>query len=329
MRAVVIAQPGGPEVLEIRDLPTPVPSAHQVLVRVHAAGLNRADLLQRRGRYPAPPGDPADIPGLEFAGEVTALGSAVRDWHGGERVFGLVGGGAQAEYLVAHERTLMAIPDILSWEQAAAVPEAFITAHDALVTQAGLLPSERVLIHSAGSGVGLAAIQLVRAAGALPYGTSRTSWKIDRAREYGLEDGLTLGTDLTPLQERAAAWSGGAGMHIVIELVGGPYMPASLTTLGPRGRMVVVGTVAGTTAPLDLGLLLRHRLHVFGTALRTRPIEQKIAATQAFAAQVVPWLERALVRPVVDSVFPLPDVAAAHQRLETNETFGKVVLTVD
>lgn len=329
MKAAVIAKPGGPEVLEIRDVPRPTPHADEVLVRVHASALNRADLLQRRGRYPAPPGSPADIPGIEFAGEIAALGSAVRGWNEGERVFGVVGGGAQAEYLVAHARTIAWIPERLSWTDAAAVPEAFITAHDALVTQAELRTSECVLIHAVASGVGLAAVQLVRVMSAIPFGTSRTPAKIELAREYGLEDGLVLGDDLHPLVERARTWTGGAGMDVVLELVGGAYVPASLATLGTRGRLMLVGTMAGASAQLDLGLVLRNRLHIIGTALRSRPLEQKIAATRAFAEQVVPLLARGLVRPVVDTVFPLADIRAAHERLESNETVGKVVVSCE
>src|SRR5918999_1664261 len=192
MQAVVITRPGGPEVLELRDVERPEPGVGEVLVRVRATALNRADLMQREGRYPPPPGAPVDIPGLEFAGEVTGLGPGVREWNDGDPVFGITGGGAYAEYLVAHERTLAAIPASLDWTDAAAVPEAFVTAHDALVTQAAVRASDRVLIHAIGSGVGLAAAQLARAVGAVPFGTSRTQDKVDRARNFGLEDGVAL-----------------------------------------------------------------------------------------------------------------------------------------
>jgi putative PIG3 family NAD(P)H quinone oxidoreductase len=328
MRAVIVSEFGGPDVLDVRDVPRPTAGADEVLVRVHASALNRADLLQRRGRYPAPPGWPADIPGIEFAGEIAATGAAVRDWHVGQRVFGLVGGGAHAEYLVTHHRAVAAIPERLSATDAAAVPEAFITAHDALITQAGLRVSERVLVHAAGSGVGLAGIQLARAVGAVPYGTSRTEDKIERARALGLEDGMVPGDDLYAIVDRTRAWSAGAGLDVVLELVGGAYVPVSLATLAPRGRLMLVGTVAGGTSELDLGLVLRKRLTIIGTVLRARPIEERIAATRAFAREVVPLLERGLVHPVVDSTFPLERVRDAHRRLESNETFGKVVLTM-
>jgi putative PIG3 family NAD(P)H quinone oxidoreductase len=329
MRAVFITGAGGPEVLDLRDVETPVPPMHHVLVRVRATALNRADLLQRRGAYPAPPDAPADIPGLEFAGEVAALGPGVREWREGDRVFGIVGGGAHAEYVLSPARTLAPVPKNLEWADAAAVPEAFITAHDALVTLAALRASERVLIPAVGSGVGLAAVQLVRALGAVPYGTSRTADKIERARPLGLEDGIVLGEDLTPLRERVAAWSGGQGMHVVLDLVGGPYFAEGIESLGHKGRLILIGTMGGVQVQAPLRRILSQRLTVRGTMLRSRPIEEKILASRAFAAEVVPLLERGLVRPVVDSTFPLGEIRAAHQRMESNETFGKIVLTVD
>lgn len=326
MRAVVIPTP---DTLEIRDVPRPEPGVGQVLVRVRAVGLNRADILQRQGRYPAPPGAPADIPGLEFAGEIAALGDDVHEWRVGQRVFGIVGGGAYAEYLVAHERAIAEIPPTLDWSAAAAVPEAFITAHDALVSQAELRASERVLVHAVGSGVGLAAVQLVRAMGAIPYGTARGAEKIDAARRLGLEDGVVVaGGDLAAIAERARAWTGGAGVDVVLDLVGGAYVPASIDALAVRGRLILIGTLAGARAELPLGRVLRSRLTIRGTVLRARPLEEKIAATRAFAREVVPLLERGVVRPVVDSTFPLEEVRAAHARLESNATIGKVVLTV-
>lgn len=329
MRAALITRPGGPEVLEIRDVPRPEPGAGEVLVRVHATALNRADLLQREGRYPAPPGWPPDIPGMEVAGEVAARGPGALLWKVGDRVFGIVGGGAYAEFVVTHERALAPIPPRLTWTDAAAVPEAFITAHDALVIQAALRPAERVLIHAVGSGVGLAALQIVRAAGGVAYGDARTPEKIDRARSLGLADGLVVGDDVAELPHRAAHWTHGAGMDVVLDLVGGPYLPASIGAAAPRGRILLVGTMAGREAPFPLGIVLGKRLTIIGTVLRARPLEERILATRAFAAQVVPLLERGTVRPVVDRVFPLAAIAEAHRYLESNATFGKVVIDLD
>jgi NADPH2:quinone reductase len=327
MRAAVITAPGGPEVLEIRDLPRPEPEGEQILVRVRASALNRADLLQRAGKYPAPPGAPADVPGIEFAGEVVSAGRDARLWREGDRVFGITGGGAHAEYLVAHERAVAAIPDTLEWTDAAAIPEAFLTAHDALWVQARLRPSERVLVHAVGSGVGLAAVQLARAIGAVPYGDARTADKVERAREHGLEDGVAL-DDLSPLADAVKRWTGGAGVDVVLDLVGGPYVKASVDALGLKGRLMLVGTVAGGRAELELGKALGKRLRIVGTVLRARPLEEKIDATRRFAAEVVPLFERGLLRPVVDEVFDLDRIADAHERLASNETFGKVVVRV-
>jgi NADPH2:quinone reductase len=328
MKAVVITAPGGPEVLELCDVPRPSPSYAQVLVRVRATALNRADILQRQGRYPPPPDAPADIPGMEFAGEVAEIGAGVARWKVGQRVFGIVGGGAYAEYLVTHERLLAEIPESLSYVEAAAVPEAFITAHDALVTQASLRTSETVLIHAVASGVGLAAVQLTRASGAIPFGTARGAGKIDRAKEYGLEDGWAATEDLRELAVHAKRWSGGRGMNVVLDLVGGAYFPASIEAMAPLGRLMVIGTIAGRDAAIPLGRVLASRITIRGTMLRGRAIEEKIAATRAFEEQVVPLFGRGIVRAVVDREFPLENVRAAHMRMESNESIGKIVLRV-
>ena len=243
-------------------------------------------------------------------------------------MFGIVGGGGYAEYLVTHERLLAEIPDALSYVNAAAVPEAFITAHDALVTQAAVRASESVLIHAVASGVGLAAVQLTRALGAIPFGTARGKGKLDRAREYGLEDGWAATGDLSELAAHAKQWSGGRGMNVVLDLVGGAYFPASIETMAPLGRLMIIGTMAGRDAAIPLGRVLSQRITIRGTMLRGRAIEEKIAATRAFEEQVVPLLARGIVRAVVDRELPLADVRAAHMRMESNESIGKIVLRV-
>jgi NADPH2:quinone reductase len=316
--------------LEVREVERPpAATADRVLVRVRAAGLNRADILQRKGYYPAPPGAVQDIPGLEFAGEVEAVGNEVRAFHRGQRVFGITAGGAQAEYVLVPESTLVEIPANLDWAAAAAVPEAFITAHDALFTQAGLEMGERVLIHAAGSGVGLAAVQLARAGGASVYGTSRTAQKLERARGYGLDEAIAVsGSDPMLFAEAVREWTAGAGVEVILDLVGGPYLAANLAALALKGRLLLVGTTAGANAPLDLGLVMRKRLRIMGTVLRARSIEEKARATGRFAAHVVPLLEREVVRPVIDKVYRMDEVRAAHERLESNESFGKIVLKI-
>jgi putative PIG3 family NAD(P)H quinone oxidoreductase len=328
MRAAVISRSGGPEVLEIHEVASPEPGHSEVLVRVHASALNRADLQQREGRYPAPPGWPADIPGMEIAGEVVRCGPNASLWKEGDRVFGIVGGGGNAQYIVTHERTLAAIPSNLSWTDAAAIPEAFITAHDALVTQAAVQLSEHVLIHAVGSGVGLAALQLARAAGAIPVGDARTGDKIERARALGLAEGIVVRDDPSVIAKEAQRWTGGAGVEIVLDLVGGTYFAASIAAAAPKGRVILIGTMAGREASVLLGSILGKRLTIRGTVLRARPLEEKIAATRVFAAQVVPLLARGVVVPTVDRVFPLDEIAEAHRYLESNATFGKVVIDV-
>jgi len=325
MRAIVISRPGGPEVLEVRDVPEPEPAAGQIRVRVYVVGVNRADLLQRRGRYPAPPGAPSDIPGLEYAGIVDALGPGVARWREGDRVMGIVGGGAYAEYVVVHEDEAVPVPERLSLEEAAAVPEAFITAHDALFTQAGLTAGEAVLIHAVGSGVGTAALQLAREAGARTLGTSRSAWKLERASSLGLETAIDAShADFARVARDA---TGGRGVDVVLDLVGGAYLEGNLQALARRGRMIVVGLVAGRSATLDLGLLLSKRLSLRGTVLRSRSLAEKVDAARAFARDVLPLLESGRVRPIVDEVLPAWEAKRAHRRLETNETYGKLVLT--
>jgi len=326
MRAVVIGRPGGPEVLEIRNASRPEPGGAEVLVRVRASALNRADLLQRRGRYPAPAGAPTDIPGLEFAGEVEAVGPAVTMWERGQRVMGLAGGGAQAEYLVAHERTLSEIPANLSWQQAAAIPEAFITAHDALWVQAALRPNERVLIHAVASGVGLAAVQLAHAMKATACGTSRTAEKLERAKVAGLSEGFVVAK--IPNRDTADLWSNNGGFDVILDLVGGEYTNASLHALAPRGRVLLIGSMAGAKAELDLGLILGKRAKLIGTMLRGRPLEEKIAVNLAFRDEVLPLFARDVLKPVIDCEFDWRDIQKAHERMESNQTFGKIVLRI-
>jgi putative PIG3 family NAD(P)H quinone oxidoreductase len=327
MRAIVIAGKGGAEVLDVRDVPTPEPRGDQIRVRVRACGLNRADLLQARGMYPAPPGAPADILGLEYAGEVDALGpDVIGPLKVGDRVFGIVGGGGQAEFVLTHGRLAVPIPPDLDLDQAAAIPEAFITAHDALRTQGNLEPGGRVLIHAVGSGVGTAAVQVAHAMGCTVFGTSRTAAKLERARELGLDHGIN--TSVEDFATVIRSHTGGAGVDVVIDFLGGPALVGNLAALANRGRLVLVGLLGGHAAPLDLNVMLRKRLTIVGTTLRARPLEEKIAATRRFAEQVVPWLARGLVRPVVDSVYPFEAVREAQARMESNEVFGKVILRI-
>jgi NADPH:quinone reductase len=324
MRAVVIEGAGGPEVLSVRDVPTPEPGPEQVRVRVRAAGLNRADVHQRRGQYPAPPGSPADIPGLEFAGEVESIGPGVRAVELGQRVYGICGGGAQAEFIVTHERLLAPVPDRLDWTSAAGVPEVFMTVHDALFTQAELAMGESVLIHAVGSGVGTAAVQLARAAGARTFGTSRTPAKLERARALGLDVGLEAPGFVDALRAR----TDGTGVDVILDVIGGPYLVDNLAALATRGRMVVLAAMGGGKVPLTFGLLMSKRARLMGSMLRARPLEEKIQVTRAFVRHVNPLLAAGVARPIIDRVFALDEVAAAHAYMESDVSFGKVILTV-
>jgi putative PIG3 family NAD(P)H quinone oxidoreductase len=325
MRAVVIVQPGGPEVLELREVPEPGYGPREVLVRVRATALNRADLLQRRGLYPAPPGEPPSIPGLEFAGEIEAAGALVQGLAPGDRVMGILGGGGCAEKVVVHERMCLRVPPSLTLEQAAAVPEAFLTAFDALTAQGGLVPGETVVVTAAASGVGTAAAAIARASGARVLGTARTPEKRRRLESLGLDGAFD--PDDPSIVDRLRFAASGEGPDLAVDFVGATSWPWLVDALAIRGRLVVVGTLSGSKVGIDLGLLLRKRLRVVGTVLRSRAAEEKMTLTQAFARSILPMLATGRLGPIVDRVVPMSEIRAAHAALERNETFGKIVVT--
>ncbi len=326
MRAVIYSGAGGPEVIAIGEVPRPEVRPRHIRVRVHAAGLNRADLIQRRGQYAAPPGWPADIPGLEYAGEVEAVREVSR-WRVGDRVMGLVGGGAQAELVTVHEDEALPIPEGLSYAEAAAIPEAFLTAYDALVTRGRLAPGERVLIHAVGSGVGTAAAQIARHLGATVLGTSRNPDKLARALVYGLDAGIdTSRGGFVPAV--------GEPVHVILDVLGGPAFTDNLAVLAPRGRLVLLGFLAGSRATVDLGPILRKRLEVIGTVMRSRTLPERIPLVREFAERMLPLFDQRIehaapLRPVLERVYPMTALAEAHRVMESNETFGKVVVTWD
>ncbi len=326
MKAVLFTGKGGPEVIQWADTPDPAPARGEVLVRVRAAALNRADLLQRRGLYPPPPGTREDVPGLELAGEVVKAGEGVTAWKPGDRVMAIASGEAQAELAVVHERMLLRIPDGMSFEQAGAVPEAGITSHDALFTIGGLRPGWPVLVHAVGSGVSTAAVQIAKAAGATVIGTSRTAEKLERARGLGMDHGVLVGKDEPRFADEVRKLTGRRGCPVVLDFVGAPYASENVAALAPGGRIVVIGTMGGPKATVELSALMRARGAIVGTVLRPRPIEEKIAATQSFARDVLPLLAAGKVKPVVDAVLPAGRAREAHERMEKNETFGKLVL---
>jgi putative PIG3 family NAD(P)H quinone oxidoreductase len=335
MKAVYIKEFGAAENLEIRETENPPsPQNTEVLIRVRAAGLNRADILQRKGFYPAPNGAPERIPGLEFAGEIAKIGENVKDFQIGEQVFGIAAGGAQAEYLLSEARLLVKIPENLSFTEAAAIPEAFVTASDAIFTQGNLLNNETLLIHAVGSGVGLAALQLAKAKNIRTIGTSRTMYKLKRCEEFGLDDGILLDKDsvTTNPHEFAAMIRqkiGENGVDVILDLVGASYFAANVASLTTQGRLILVGLTGGSTAKeFNLGTVLSKRLKIVGTVLRSRSIAEKAEATGVFAAEVVPLLASGKIKPNVDRSFNLEEIGKAHEYLESNQSFGKVILEV-
>jgi putative PIG3 family NAD(P)H quinone oxidoreductase len=323
MKAVILTGAGGPEVLSIGEVPKPEVRPGHIRVSVRAAGLNRADLIQRRGHYAAPPGWPADIPGLEYAGEVEATRDTNR-WKVGDRVMGLVGGGAQAELVAVHADEALAIPEGLSFAEAAAIPEVFLTAYDALVTRGRLRAGDRVLIHAIGSGVGTAAAQIARHLGATVIGTSRSADKLARALVYGMDSGIDTST--TPFREALTE-----PVHVVLDSIGGPAFADNLAVLAPQGRLVLLGFLAGSRTTADLGPILRKRLEVIGTAMRIRTHEERKALVADFAERMLPLFDRRIeqaapLRPVVQDSYPMSRIGDAHRLMESNETFGKVVV---
>lgn len=332
MRAIIITRPGGPDVLTMSDVAEPAPGSREIRVRVHATAVNRADLLQRAGNYPAPKDAPQNIPGLEYAGTVDGVGAGVTRWSDGDRVMGLVGGGGYAEYITTHEDEAIRVPAALSLEHAAAVPEAFITAHDALFTRMHLQSRESLLIHAVGSGVGTAALQLAKAHDAFVLGTQRSAWKLERARALGLDVAIEVGASADfaerAVRETPSRTADRPGVDTILDLVGGNYFAGNLRAVRVLGRIAVVGLVAGAKSELDMRLLLQKRATIIGTVLRARSLAEKIEAARAFERDVVPLLESGAVTPIVDEVLPLEDAPQAHRLMGENRNFGKIVLTL-
>ncbi len=323
MKAVRTVELTGPSGLRFEDVPTPGMGPDDIAVTVCATALNRADLLQTFGKYPAPPGAVQDIPGLEYSGLVAAVGARVTRWKVGDRVMGLCAAGAWAETVVTHERQAMPVPSTVTLEHAAAIPEAFSTAFDALVLQGGMTVNSRVLVHAVASGVGTAAVQLGALYGAHVIGTARTEAKLARV---GLRDSVL--TAAGPVfAERVKALTGGQGVDLVLDLVGGDFVPESLRALAHQGTVLLVGLVAGASAELPFGLMLAQRLRLVGTSLRARPLEEKAALAREFEVRLLPAFERKTLSPVVDAVLPMSDISQALQRLASNDTVGKLVLT--
>jgi len=323
-KAIRIREPGGPEVLEVGEIEVAPPGPSEVLVEVAAAGLNRADCLQRRGFYPAPPGVPADVPGLEFAGVVESVGDSVSAWKPGDRVMGIVGGGSMATRLVTEGVELMPVPTELSLEEAAAVPEVFLTAYDAIVVQGGLGAGRSVLFHAVASGVGTAGIQLASVIGATSIGTSRTADKLPRCTDIGLNHAVLVedGNFAEGVLEAAPN-----GVDVILDTIGAAYLSQNVKVIGKKGRIIVIGLMGGVKGELALGSLLAKRASIHGSVLRSRSTAEKAELTKSFTDEMLARFATGELRPIIDDVLPMTDVQAAHQRMEANETFGKLVLS--
>ena len=325
MRAITFDAPGDPEVLHLADVPDPTPGPEDLLVRVRASALNRADTLQRRGNYPPPPGE-SEILGLELAGEVEAVGSAVRGFSAGDRVFGVVGGGGYAEKALIHSQMAMRIPEAWSFETAAAVPEVYFTANETLFALGELTQGETVLIHAGASGVGTAGLQMAKQAGARVFVTAGSAEKIARCTELGADAGINYKEE--DFAERVMALSDKAGVELVQDFIGAAYWDRNLRCLKVAGRMVMVGLMGGIKVEANLNVIMAKRLRIMGSVMRSQPLQNKIAITRRFQERWLPLLESGVLKPVIATSFPLADAAAAHRYMEENRNVGKILLTI-
>jgi putative PIG3 family NAD(P)H quinone oxidoreductase len=325
MRAVVLRSHGGPDVLQFEDVASPIIGEQDILVTVAATALNRADLLQRMGFYPNPFPSGPEIPGLEFAGTVAAIGEKVTAWSIGDRVMGITSGGAYAEQLSIHERQAMAVPSGMSLHDAAGIPEVFITAWDALVVQGGLTSGRWAMVHAGASGVGTAAIQICKAIGARIVVTC-SGGKVEACRTLGADVVVDYGTQ--DFVAEVAAATGGAGVDVILDVIGGDYVERNIASLAVKGHIIQVGVMAGKPVPFNVGLLLGKRASITGTVLRARPLEEKIAISQRFASEMLPLFSTGQLKPVIDSVYAFADIASAHDYMASNGNVGKIVITV-
>ena len=324
MRAVVITEYGDVDVLKIQEVPDPDPGPDQVLVEVTASAMNRADLAQRLGQYPAPGPKPLhEIPGLEYSGRIAAVGSQVMDWSVGDAVMGIVAGGAMAELVVTHERMLQPVPSNIDVSDAAAIPEVFMTAHDALVTQGMFASGSRALVHAGASGVGTASIQIVKALGG-EIAVTCSGGKASSCEGLGAD--VVIDYAEQDFVEVVEQWTRGRGVDVVLDVIGGEYLARNLQCIKVQGRIIQVGVMGGSVASFPLGALLPKRASLIGTVLRSRPIEQKIDANQRFVRELLPRFDDGALKPVIDSRYPLEDIANAHTYMAANANVGKILI---
>ena len=328
MRAIVISKPGGLDSLVEQDIPEPLSGPDDLLIAVHTAGLNRADIIQRMGNYPQPGRKPKfEVPGLEYAGEVITVGSRVEDFKTGNYVMGLLPGGGYAEFVSVPASLAIHLPQEIPWHDAGAIPEVYITAHDAL-TQCRLVAGESVLVHACGSGVGVAAIQIAKTMGAsIVFGTSNNDTKLERAHALGLDVGINPKKE--KFNEKIMDVTNGNGVDVILDVIGASYWDQNFESLAINGRIILVGLMGGAIIPkANIGGLLQKRARIIGTTLRARPLEQKAIATRAFEKSVLPHIKNKNIKIIVDKIFALGEVAKAQDYMEKNENFGKIVLKI-
>lgn len=326
MRVIVATRAGEPEVLEFRERPEPVSGPGELLIAVRATALNRADMNQRRGTYDLPPGS-TDVLGLEIAGDVVACGDGVTGWSVGDRACGIVPGGGHAELATLPAAIALPVPTGFTWPEAAALPEAFLTAYDNVFLRGGLRESESLLVHGGSSGVGTAAVQLARRHGADVFVTCGSARKNEACLALGATAAIDYRTE--DFVECVAELSAGRGVDVILDHIGGPYLQRNLDALALDGRLSIIGTMGGKLGEVDVAKLMSRRVWVTGSRLRPRTIAEKASLVDAVRRHVWPWLEAGQVRPVVDSVLPWDRVVDAHARMESGEHIGKIVLSID
>ena len=325
MKAVVLRTHGGLEALQFEDVASPVMGEYDILVSVAATALNRADLLQRMGFYPDPFPSDVEIPGLEFAGTVSAKGARVTAWNIGDKVMGVVSGGAYAEELVIHERQAIAVPSNVSVNDAAAIPEVFITAWDALVLQGGLTSGRWCMVHAGASGVGTASIQIAKAIGARIIVTC-SAGKVQACKNLGADVVVDSGSQ--DFVEEVAKATNNVGVDVILDVIGGEYVDRNIASLAVKGRIIQVGVMAGKPLPFNVGSLLAKRASITGTVLRARPLEEKVAISQRFAAELLPLFETGALKPIIDSRYAFANIAEAHEFMASNGNVGKIIIDI-
>ena len=325
MKAVVLRTHGGLEALQFEDVASPVMGEYDILVSVAATALNRADLLQRMGFYPDPFPSDVEIPGLEFAGRVSAKGARVTAWNIGDAVMGVVSGGAYAEELVIHERQAIAVPSTVAVNDAAAIPEVFITAWDALVLQGGLTSGRWCMVHAGASGVGTASIQIAKAIGARIIVTC-SAGKVQACKNLGADVVVDYGSQ--DFVEEVAKATNNVGVDVILDVIGGEYVDRNIASLAVKGRIIQVGVMAGKPLPFNVGSLLAKRASITGTVLRARPLEEKVAISQRFAAELLPLFETGALKPIIDSRYAFANIAEAHEFMASNGNVGKIIIDI-